>query len=171
MGCGRDARKESEGIVRLLKSFVNAGFDAETAIKTVNSALCLQLDRERAATIDFLCIDRAQGFAKLFKIGCAETFFRHSGSTDVIFPVSLPAGMVDEIDLKPQTIRIHYGDILVMATDGITQTGSGEWIRNEIYPDMEPEENARLIADKALKKWGGAAFDDMTCIVIKISSQ
>ncbi|MDO5397333.1 MAG: SpoIIE family protein phosphatase [bacterium] len=168
MGCGYDARKESESIVRLLKEFVTAGFDAETAIRIINSSLCMQLDRERAAAIDLLYIDRTSGIAKLFKIGCAETFFFHGGAADIIFPVSLPAGMVNSIDLNPQTIRIHEGDILVMVTDGITQSGSSEWIKNEIKPELSAEENARTIIDKAIVKWGGKAFDDMTCVVIKI---
>ncbi len=168
MGCGKNAEKESKCIVNLLKEFLNSGFDAETAIKTINSSLCLQLDRERTASIDMLCIDRTSGIAKLFKIGCAETFFRHGDTTDVIFPVSLPAGIVEEIDMKPQIIRVHSGDILVMATDGVTESGTGEWIRHEIYPELSPEDNARSIISKAVSKWRGRAFDDMTCIVIKI---
>ena len=168
MGCGYDARRESKNVVQLLKEFVTAGFDAETAIRMINSSLCLQLNRERASAIDLLYIDRTSGIAKLFKIGCAETFFFHGGSTDTIFPVSLPAGMVDSIDLNPQTIRLHEGDILVMVTDGVTQSGSSEWIKKEIRPELSAEENARAIIDKAIVKWGGKAFDDMTCAIIKI---
>lgn len=168
MGCGYDARRESKSVVRLLKEFITAGFDAETAIRIVNSSLCMQLDRERASAIDLLYIDRTSGIAKLFKIGCAETFFFHGGNTDTIFPVSLPAGMVNSIDLNPQTIRIHEGDILVMVTDGVTQSGSSEWIKDEIRPELSAEENARTIIDKAIVKWGGKAFDDMTCAIIKI---
>lgn len=169
MGCGFDARRESESIVRLLKDFVTAGFDTETAIRTINSSLCLQLDRERTASIDLMCIDRTSGIARLFKIGCAETFFYHGGSTDIIFPLSLPAGMIDTIDLNPQTLRLHEGDILVMVTDGVTQSGSSEWIKKEIDTKLSAEDNARLIVDKAVSRWGGRAFDDMSCAVIKIS--
>lgn len=168
MGCGYDARRESESVVQLLKEFVNAGFDAETAIRIINSSLCMQLDHERASAIDLLYIDRTSGIAKLFKIGCAETFFFHGGNTDIIFPVSLPAGMVNSINLNPQTIRIHEGDILVMVTDGVTQSCSSEWIKDEIKPELSAEDNARAIIDKAVIKWGGKAFDDMTCAVIKI---
>lgn len=170
MGSGREARKESEGIVRLLRGFVSAGFDADTAIKTINSALCLQLDRERAATIDMLCIDRANNIAKFYKTGCAEAIIKHGDKLETVFPLSLPAGMVEDIDLHPQTVRIHSGDIIVMATDGVTQSGGifCEWAKKELDTDESPEETARRIIAKATEKWGGAAFDDMTCVVIKI---
>ena len=168
MGSGADARNESRGIVRLLRSFVTAGYDAETAIRTVNSALCLFPARERAATIDMLCIDRMTGIAKLFKIGCAQSFFLHSGVTDVLFPMSIPAGMVEEIDLRPQTLRLHEGDVIVMVTDGITQSGSGEWLRGEIDADTDAQKTAQRITDKALERSRGTAFDDMTCAVVRI---
>jgi stage II sporulation protein E len=170
MGTGRSASTESESIVKLLKSFINAGFDTETAIKTINSALCLQLDNERAAAIDILCIDRANGFAKMFKIGCAETIVANEHGCDTIFPVSLPAGIIDEINMKPQTRRVHEGDIFIMATDGITQCGGlfSEWVKSDIEPAADAEELARRIVHHAAEKWGGAAFDDMTCVVVKI---
>lgn len=171
MGCGCDARDESEGIVRVLKSFVSAGFDAETAIRTVNSALCLQLDRERAAAIDMLYIDRAQGIARFFKTGSAEAVIIRGGGTETIFPMSAPAGMIEDIQLVPQTRRVRSGDIIVMATDGVTQSGGifSEWVKNEVDLNDSPEETARRIIKKAEEKWGGAAFDDMTCVIVRIS--
>jgi stage II sporulation protein E len=171
MGTGRSACSESESIVRLLKDFINAGFDTETAIKTINSALCLQLDNERAAAVDILCIDRADGFAKMFKIGCAETIVANEHGFDTIFPVSLPAGIIDEINMKPQTRRVHDGDIFIMATDGITQCGGlfSEWVKGDIDIEDSAEEISRRIVHHAVEKWGGAAFDDMTCVVVKVS--
>ena len=77
--------------------------------------------------------------------------------------------MIDAIDLNPQTLRLHEGDILVMVTDGVTQSGSSEWIKKEINPELNAEDNARAIIDKAVNRWGGRAFDDMTCAVIKIT--
>lgn len=166
MGCGYDARNESEAIIRLLKEFILAGFDAETAIKTVNSALCLQLDRERTASIDLLCIDRAGGVARMFKIGSAETVFIHDGKYETVLPLSLPAGMVDEINIKQQLRRIHSGDMFIMATDGVTQCGGvfGEWVKSEIREDAQS--TAAAVIDKAISKWNGSAFDDLSVVVV-----
>ncbi len=168
MGCGYDARSESAGVIRLIKEFILAGFDEETAIKTVNSALCLQFSKERTATIDILCIDRALCVAKLYKIGCAETVFIHDDKYETILPLSLPVGMVDEISVKRQVRRIHSGDIFIMATDGVTQCGGvfEEWVKNEI--EDEPDKCAAKIVDKAVSKWNGAAFDDLTVVAVRI---
>lgn len=168
MGCGYDARSESEGVIRLLKEFILAGFDEETAIKTVNSTLCLQLNKEHTATIDILCIDRASCIAKLYKIGCAETIFIHDDKYETILPLSLPVGMVNEICVKRQIRRIHRGDMFIMATDGVTQCGGvfEEWVKNEIEDDSNA--CAARIVNKAVSKWNGAAFDDLTVVAVKI---
>jgi stage II sporulation protein E len=170
MGCGHDARNDSEGMTGLLKEFILSGFDVETAIKTVNSALCMQIERERSASVDVLCIDRVNRTAKMYKIGCAETVIKKGDKFDTVLPLSLPAGIIDEINAQPQNRRVQKGDIFIMASDGVTQCGGvfGDWIQNEISEEMSAQDIANKIMNRAVTKWNGAAFDDLTVVAVRI---
>ncbi len=170
MGCGYDARNESEGLIKLIKEFILAGFDVETAIKTVNSALCLRIYGEHTASLDMLCIDRNKGLARIFKIGCAETLYISENKFETLFPISLPAGLLENINLQPQTRRIHKGDTFIMASDGVTQCGGvfGEWAKKEYNENLTPQELSKKITDKSISKWNGAAFDDLSVVVVRI---
>lgn len=170
MGTGKEAMLQSRELVRLLRSFLESGFDAETALRTVNSALCLRLDRESTAAVDLLCIDRLKSTAKLYKTGSAQSLILHNGESETVFPASVPAGMLPEINTVPRSFRLSSGDVIALASDGVTQAGGRvyrEWALKAIE-EGSASECARKIIDKALSLCGGTAYDDMSAAVIKI---
>lgn len=91
----------------------------------------------------------------------------------MIRSVCWPAGILDEVDPMVLAREIVPGDILVMASDGITEANQisdvlDDWLYN--YLRDLPVDDAQVIADlilkHALKTAGFENRDDMTVMVV-----
>ena len=71
-----------------------------------------------------------KGNIKFIKNGACPTFIKNRKQVDVIKNMSLPAGILDHIDLTVYDRDIVPNDILVMCTDGILDA-------NEQYENKE----------------------------------
>ena len=81
--------------------------------------------------------------------------------------------MIDNIELKSQTIDISDGDILVMCSDGIIDSSNDDnrdWISDFLknISTNNVQKIADLILAEAIDNNYGIAQDDMTVIVSKI---
>ena len=175
MGSGVEAQYESAAALRLLTSFLKAGFAARTAIGILNSSLCLNMNNEMYSTIDLFCADLYTGRAELYKIGSAETLMYNGDETRAICSVSAPAGMIEEINPEKKRLELKEGDVILMMTDGITEAGytvsKTDWIKNIIIkPHDSMEQLAREVMDTALKKSRGVPKDDMSVIALRLMS-
>lgn len=174
MGSGKKAMQESRTTLRLLREFIMAGFEAETAIEMINSSLCLKMDSEMFSTIDLLCIDLIYGTAEFYKIGAAESLINRSGSIETVFSASVPAGMVADIKPQGQLKRVYGGDMIVMMSDGVLEAEDGtvrtEWIKQTLRTNpSDAEETAQGIMETVTEKSHGIISDDMTVAVVKIT--
>ena len=117
-------------------------------------------------------------YYSLKKIGGNVDFWltrKNDKGVQLIKSLSLPAGILDNIDLVVHDRDIEANDILVMCTDGIIESNS-EYQNKELWVKNILEElitdNVQKIADIILKEsidnGFGKAKDDMTIIVIKI---
>jgi len=180
MGAGQMAAAQSKAAISLLEQLIEAGFDKDTAVRIINSVLVLQADDDSFATIDLSSVDLFSGKAEFIKIGAAPAFIiRHKG-VEPVKAVSLPAGILNEIDMEPLTKKIESGDIIVMITDGIIDSfeasaaetsGEKELVKFlEGLESINPQEIADKILKKAYENWGGEPADDMMVLAAKVWS-
>jgi stage II sporulation protein E len=175
MGTGERAKEESEAAIGLLEDFIESGFDKEMAVKIINSALVLKSDRDSFSTLDICSIDTSTGEAEFIKIGAAATFLLREGGVSAVKSTSLPLGILDDADVEISRRALKHDDLIVMATDGVTEASDeyvdkGEWIIR-LLPKINaanPQEIADIILSEAEKKSGKRVKDDMTVLVAKI---
>lgn len=174
MGAGVNAARESRIVVKLIEQLVESGVNPEKAADIVNTALYLRGGEESAATIDAAIIDLNAGHAEFLKVGAPPSYLKRGGSVEVIRSTCWPAGILDELDVQVLAREIHPGDILIMATDGVTEANfdgkaADDWLYS--YLQELPMEEAQVIADLilkyALKTAGFKNRDDMTVLVVR----
>jgi len=127
------------------------------------------------ATIDVAILDLYAGNMEFMKNGACPTFIKNKKEVNVLKSISLPAGILDNIDMVVYDKDLMDGDIIVMCTDGVLESNNEYenkevWIKN-ILEEIETD-NVQKIANILLKESidnnFGNAKDDMTVIVCKV---
>jgi stage II sporulation protein E len=173
MGSGKRAMTESNITVGLLKQFLLSGFGAQVAIEMINSSLCLKLDYECFSTVDLLCIDLMTGGCEFFKVGGAESVLMRGANVETVFSMSLPAGMISDIKVQPQSRKLCGGDIVIMMSDGVSEAGHGtlhtDWLKKKIKQPFDTMDDlAQSVIEGAVQKSRGEIDDDMTVAAVRL---
>ncbi|MCL2341873.1 MAG: SpoIIE family protein phosphatase [Firmicutes bacterium] len=159
----------------MLDRLLTSGFDKDVSIGLINSAINLNSSKETYATIDISVIDLNTGNIEFVKNGACPTFIKSKNKVEVIKAVSLPAGILDKIDLVVYDKDLFGGEIIVMCTDGILESNS-EYVNKELWvkdllENVETEDVqkiADLLVNESIDNDLGLAKDDMTVVVAKI---
>lgn len=176
MGSGSKAAGESRMAVQFLTRFMLAGYDVNTAVKTVNSLLLLRMPEENFATVDMAVVDSFSGESEFLKICAAPSFIKRVREVTTVQAGSLPIGILNQVDIEPIKRLLVAGDTLVMVSDGVSEAGKQggnkeNWIANFLRCQPEyygPQELADRLLKEALRLNGNTAFDDMTVLVSRI---
>lgn len=175
MGVGYNANVESSLVISLLEKFLEAGYDKELAIKTINSILVLKSDDEMLATIDMSIIDLYKAKCKFIKIGSASTFIKKKNEVKIINSNSLPIGILKDVDFNIYEEVLENGDFIIMMSDGVLDCNVKElnkenWMKNVIKSinSVNPQTIADKIIEAALDVSELDEKDDMTVLVTKI---
>jgi len=131
MGSGGAAAVDSAMACGLLIKLVGVGVGYDAALKMVNSALLVKSGDESLATIDVCTIDLFTGRASFYKAGAAPTFIVKGGKAGCLESASLPAGILHGVSFEKSSVTLHEGDIVVMVSDGVTNTGA-DWVKSEL---------------------------------------
>lgn len=175
MGSGSRAREESAASIELFEDFMAAGFDKDMAVNMINSVLVLKSSNDSFSTLDICTINLYTGLCELVKIGAAPTFIIREEKIEVIKSSSLPVGILNSIDVDTTSKKLRDSDIIVMVTDGITdskqnETNKENWLsellKNHKYTN--PQEMANYILESAKSNTKGRINDDMTVLVARI---
>ena len=175
MGAGQKAFNQSNAAINLLEQFIETGFDKDTAIKLINSILVLKSDEDSFATIDLTAVDLYDGKVEFVKIGAVPTFIKKEEKVEVVKAVSLPAGILSNIETELICKKVDNGDFIIMMSDGVVDSflkeEEGEqalvnYIDN--IKSINPQEIADIVLNKALSNCGKRPLDDMTVMVAKI---
>ena len=175
MGSGPNARKSSKIAVQMLKRLLISGFNKETSLDMINSSMCLNSEDDSYATLDIAIFDLYEGNVEFIKNGASPTYIKNRRHVDVIKNITLPAGILNNIELKISDRDIEENEILVMCSDGIAESNA-EYENKELWlkyllEQMETE-NVQKMADiilaEAIDNNYGIPKDDMTVIVCKI---
>lgn len=174
MGKGSKAQAESRLVVVTLARLLEAGFDVDVAMKTVNAVLMAGSRGDMFATVDLAIIDKESGRAQIFKMGAASTFVKHEGQVSALKRPAPPVGILDGVKLEYIDVKLKKGELLVMVSDGVTdcdrQDPDCQWLRQRLSEigSRDPETVAELIVNKAAEKYGIRERDDLTVMVAAI---
>ena len=171
MGHGSRAALESTATIAMLKQLMQAGFDREFAVRTVNSILLLRSTDEIFATVDLVIADLYTGELEFIKIGAPPSFLVRGSGIEVIRSNTLPIGILNHVEMEPEIRIWRHGDILLMVTDGILNGYSSlneEWLNRIVrrVPDRDLETIVNLVVEEARAANGGEAKDDMTVVAV-----
>ena len=175
MGSGPNARKSSKIAIQMLKRLLISGFNKETSLDMINSSMCLNAEDDSYATLDIAIFDLYEGNVEFIKNGASPTYIKDRRHVDIIKNITLPAGILNNIELKISDRDISENEILVMCSDGIAESNA-EYENKELWlkyllEQMETE-NVQKMADiilaEAIDNNYGIPKDDMTVIVCKI---
>ncbi len=167
MGSGRDAALTSRLSAIMMEKLLSVGADKESAIRLLNKAL-VEKQEEIFATVDLLEIDRIMSTATVIKAGAAPTVLIRDGRSVMIESKTPPAGIMRKVIADKKSFRLEKGDMIVMLSDGILQTGSEYGILPE--EGIPPMPSARALASKILKdaQKNSESADDMSVCVLRI---
>ena len=170
MGSGQRAGRESAATVGLLEDFIESGFDKELAVRMINTVLVLKSSEESFSTLDICAIDLYTGLAEFIKIGAAEAYVIRNGHVLIIRSASLPIGMLNDVDLEITTRQLQPDDMIVMATDGVTEADKADWVKQALKHCRynNPQDVADYLLTEAEKRQGGVPKDDMTVLVARV---
>lgn len=174
MGSGIEARKSSKIAIKMLQRLLSSGFDKEVSMQLINSTISSE-ERETFATLDIAILDLYQGNIEFIKNGACPTYIKNRRKVDIIKNMSLPAGIIENIDITVYDRDVEENDILVMCSDGILESNQ-EYKNKELWmkyllEDIETtdvQKMADIILQEAIDNGYGIAKDDMTIMVAKI---
>ncbi|MGE5373119.1 MAG: stage II sporulation protein E [Solirubrobacterales bacterium] len=171
MGVGKLAARESRATVNLLEEMFHSGFAPEIALRTVNAVLMLRNSSESFSTVDLALINLYSGEVDFVKIGAVPSFLKRGRRVGVVASDGLPLGVFEDIEFPAEHRIMMPGDMLVMVTDGVLDTGEIEeeregWLRRYLSETDEddPQKLAEMITNLALGRARGKPRDDMTVV-------
>lgn len=178
MGSGAEARRNSKIAISMLERLFSTGFDKETSINLINSAIMNANKEDMYATLDIEILDLYAGKLEILKNGACPTYIKKNRSVNIIKSTSLPAGIVNDISVDTYDTDLNDGDIVVICSDGIIESNNEYankelWIKyllEEIQTDS-PERIADIILHEAIDNDFGKAKDDMTVIAFRVNKK
>lgn len=174
MGSGPEARKSSQIAIKMLERLLMSGFDKDTSIDLINTTI-MSANEEIFATLDISIIDLYNGKIEFIKNGACPTYIKNKKKVQIVKSLSLPAGILKDINLTTYDKDIEDQDILVMCSDGILDSNV-EYKNKELWVKYVLEDidttNSQKIADlvlnEAVDNNYGIAKDDMSIVVCKL---
>ena len=178
MGSGPEAMKSSKIAIKMLERLLTAGFEKDVSLKLINSTLSANTDDDMYATLDIEILDLFNGNMEFIKNSACPTFVKRGKSVQLLKSMSLPTGILNDVDLVVYDYDLQEGDILVMCTDGIIDSNK-EYLNKDLWlkyllEDIETND-AQKIADiiigEAIDNDFGTQKDDMTVMVARINKK
>lgn len=177
MGSGEKANKKSQKVIKMLENLLATGLEKESAIDLVNTTI-LNDDDEFFSTIDATIIDLREGSTEFIKVGACPTYIKSNKKVDVVRAASLPAGVIEDIDVDLYDRNLEIGDIVVMVSDGISEA-KVDTLKKELWISdllknikaVRPQRIADIILQEAIDANYGIAQDDMTVLVALVKEE
>jgi len=156
MGSGEAARRESALTCRLLRQFLEAGIEAEPALKTLNAAMALRgAETGSFTTIDLCVFHPEEGDAVFYKYGAAPSYLKKGGRVRRVTGNGLPAGLRGSAAPPDVTrVRLERGGFAVLISDGVADPGRDEWLQNLLagWEGDDPQALAGLILSESQRQ-------------------
>ncbi|MCQ2420361.1 MAG: SpoIIE family protein phosphatase [Clostridia bacterium] len=130
MGTGPDAAQESAYTISLIKTLIEAGFDAQDALCMLNGFYVL-LDHGGFSSVDLLQLSLVSGSGYLHKWGSAPSYLKQDGYVKKIGTASPPPGLSVGETQKAACIRLslQQGEQLILCSDGAAGLQAEQFLR------------------------------------------
>ena len=187
MGRGIKAAAGSRLVVSRLRKNLKEGMPVAKAIKEVNRHMIECAEDEDFATVDLTIIDPGLCRAKFYKMGAGASFLVRDGRVRRITQEALPVGIIPRLRLTHISKRLKPGDIIVAASDGITEADRSDmeacWLSDYLSNYVEscrtghdmrivsPRKLAADILRQALSRYDGREQDDLTVAVVVLNNE
>ena len=178
MGSGPEAMKSSKIAVKMLERLLAAGFEKDVSLKLINSTLSANTEEDMYATLDIEILDLYNGNMEFIKNSACPTYLKRGRDVQLLKSMTLPTGILNDVDLVVYDFDLQDGDIIVMCTDGVIDSNK-EYLNKELWLKYLLEDvqvnDAQKIADiiigEAIDNDFGNQKDDMSVIVAKVSKK
>ena len=178
MGSGPEAMKSSKIAIKMLERLLTAGFEKDVSLKLINSTISANTDEDMYATLDIQILDLFNGNMEFIKNSACPTYVKRGREVQLLKSMSLPTGILNDVDLVVYDYDLQDGDILVMCTDGIIDSNK-EYLNKHLWlkyllEDIEvndAQKIADIIIGEAIDNDFGNQKDDMTVMVAKITKK
>lgn len=176
MGSGPEARKSSKIAIKMLERLLTSGFKKDTSIKLINSSLASNMqDEEMYATLDIAILDLYAENMEFVKNGACPTYIKRNKDVQLLNSITMPTGILEDVELIVYDKDIQQGDIIIMCSDGIIESNT-EYQNKELWlkyllEDLvtdDVQKIADIIISEAIDNDFGKEKDDMTVIVAKV---
>lgn len=169
MGVGSCAAVDATMTTSLLGRLIRAGVDFDAALRLTNAALLSGGGEERLCTVDAGVLDLYTCRLDLYKAGAAPTFVLRQGRVAKLESASLPAGILGGATAKHTALTLGEGDLIVMLSDGVTDTGA-EWIPSQLLAltEVSLEELCENLVNVATERRIDGHEDDMTVMAVRV---
>lgn len=169
MGSGVGAHKMSAMTLGLIENFYKVGFNNDIILESVNKLLAIS-NQENYSTLDICLLDLNKQLADFIKVGSPFGFIKRENNLELVEGGALPIGALDSINPSTHKTTISTKDIVIMATDGITD--AFETVENmaefvDKLASNNPQTLAETILNEALSRNKMSAKDDMTVLVAR----
>lgn len=169
MGSGKSAHKMSAMTLGLIENFYKVGFDNEIVLESVNKLLAIN-NQENYSTLDVCLLDLNKEIADFIKVGSPFGLIKRDGNVETVEGGALPIGALDNISPATYKTTISTKDIIIMATDGVTDAFVSQENMIEYVSKLasnNPQTLAENILNEALRLNDMEAKDDMTVLVAR----
>ncbi len=170
MGSGQAARNSSKKVINMLENLLTSGFEKDTSIELINTAMTASVEDDMYATIDAAILDLYSGNIEFIKNGACSTYIKTKNDVQIVKDSSMPVGMSNNVKSVKYDKDLKDGNIIVLCTDGIQDSGEENWVKNIL--ERIQTDNVQKIADiiigEAIDNGFGIAKDDMTIIVARV---
>jgi sigma-B regulation protein RsbU (phosphoserine phosphatase) len=181
-GKGMPAALLMSNLQASLQTLVHDNFPPDKLVSRINDVIYKNTDTEKYITFFFGKIDLQTLEMKYVNAGHNPPFLVHAdGSSEELSEGGIILGMMPDVHFKIGLCRFKPGDILMLYTDGVTETmtiDEEEYEEHRLLgflqsrkPDESPARiNQALIAD--LKSFAGKApqIDDITLLTLRIKN-
>ncbi len=173
MGTGEGAAKESQAILELIDSLLEAGFNCDVAVKMVNSIMIMRSNSNAFVTLDLCIIDLYTGETRFIKTGAEPSFIMNKGGRiRTVKAKSLPVGLIADAQAEVSSTKIQDGDKIVMMTDGVSMSEAERpWVNGFLKEKQNCDsEISKEILNRAIEENHGTVRDDMTVLTVKLKA-
>jgi stage II sporulation protein E len=156
MGSGELAHKVSNFTSEYFSSMLGSLLKKSTIFHLLNHIL--RSSEECPTTVDLFEFDLMNGEGVFYKCGAATSYVKRESSIFRIRSETVPVGVMKNVDAERIKVEIKKGDIIVMLSDGATQTPEDTaWLLDLL--NREPGNNAKELANRILD----AALENRLC--------
>ena len=166
-------RRDTRAYVR---SFAEVESDVGEILTKVNRMLVADLHDERFVTLLFVRLDTSNGSLAYASAGHVPAFLLDgSGEIDAVMgSIGPPLGLFAHVKFVSTVLPVKAPQLLLLLTDGITETTTSEDLRVLDYVRAHRQDSAHQIAEgicQAARCFAGSEhqLDDLTSVVVKVN--